>query len=408
MRVWRLMLAFAPLVVPALAGEPAAKDPPKPITGPATPLSDMVLDVQRMQARMAKGDKEAYGEQRTRMKAIGAAIAAASPDAFKVKAERDAVVVYLLSGGQRRDIAKIMERGDFPGAERDLLRGAAGYASGRQKDAVALLPFDPRAESLRLGSQLAYAQSVLLTPQDARKSLELLDLARLLAPGTLIEEAALRREILLVGDLRDGDRVAFLARQYVERFGKSIYAGNFVQGLAVAVAKFDLCDNPADLAKFSALLELVEPEQARAFLLAVARASMLLGRLDVASLAARRVLKIAEPKSADAARAQLYDVISRFPAMAAGEADSAFAAIMPAKLSPADRDLFAAASFVEARLYDMPPLAAYADTWREASVAAARSPDQPQGALDDATATIRRAVAALAAGEAVAGQDAAP
>jgi len=407
-RSWRFLLAFAPLVLPAFAEEHAAKDapPPEPIAAPPTPLSDMMLDVQRLQARMAKGDKDAYTQSRAKMKEVGAAIASAATEAFKVKAERDAVVVYLLSGGQPRDIAKIVERGDFPEAERGMLRGAAGYTSGRQDEAEKLLPYDARAESLRLGSQLAYAQSVLLTPKDAAKSLELLDLARLLAPGTLIEEAAIRREVLLVGDLRQPERVAFLARQYVERFGASIFAGNFVTALSETVVRFDLCEKVEDLAKFQALLNVAQPEQSRAFLLSVARASLLLGRFEVASQAARSALKTAPPASPDAVRAHLYDLAARFPHMADGEAQAALASLPQDKLTPADRDILAAATYVDGRLYELPPLDAYAEAWREASVAAARSPDLPQEPADDATATIRRAAADIATAQAIRGKDA--
>ena len=408
MRLWLVLLALAPLVSPALAGEGQTKPAPTPIIGPPTPFSDMMLDVQRLQARMAKGDRSAYEEQRKKMRAIGAEIAAAGPEAFKVKAERDAVVVYLLSGGQPRDIAKILERADFPPAERHLLRGAAGYTGGRESEAEKLLPYDPKAESLRLGSQLAYAQSVLTTPTNPRKALDLLDLARLLAPGTLIEEAALRREILLVGDLRNPERVGFLARQYVERFGKSIYAGDFVHSLAAIAIRFDLCATLADLGKFSALLALAPPEQARAFLLAIARASVLLGRFDVAAKAAREAVKTAAPGSADEARGRLYDAISRFPNMAASDAKAAFAHIALDKLNPADRALIAAATWVDARRDDLPPLVDYEDAWREASVAAARSPDLPIGNLDPATATMRRAVSALSAGEAIGAKEPSP
>jgi chemotaxis protein MotC len=408
LRPWLVLLALAALACPALAGESASKPAPTPIVGPPTPFTDMMLDVQRLQARMAQGDRAAYDEQREKMRAIGAEIAAAGPQAFKVRAERDAVVVYLLSGGQPRDIAKIMERGDFPPAERDLLRGAAGYTGGREAEAEKLLPYDPRVESLRLGSQLAYAQSVLVTPTNPGKALDLLDLARLLAPGTLIEEAALRREILLVGDLRNPERVAFLARQYVERFGKSLYAGDFVHSLAAIAIRFDLCATLSDLGKFSALLALAAPEQGRAFLLAVSRASVLLGRFDVAAEAAREAAKTAAPGSADEARGRLYEIISRFPKMASSDAKAAFARVSLDKLTPTDRALYMAATWVDARRSDLPPLADYEEAWREASVAAARSPDLPLDTLDPITATIRRANAALAAGEAIGAKEAKP
>jgi chemotaxis protein MotC len=399
----RLALVALALSAPALGNEKKAP-PPTPIVGPPTPFSDMMLDVQRLQARMATGDKAAYGAQRARLRAIGEAIAAAKPEAFKVRAEREAVVDYLLSGGRPRDVAAIVEREDFPEAERDLLEGAVGYASGREADAQKLLSYDPRRESLRLGSQLAYAQSVLETSKDAKKALELLDLARLFAPGTLIEEAALRREILLVGDLREPDRVAFLARQYVERFGASLYAGDFVRGLAKATIRFDLAATLSDLAKFSSLLDLAPPEQARAFLLAISRASLIAGRFDVAARAAELALAKTSPGSADEAAAKLYALLPRFTTTPDGAGKEAFAAIAADKLSPADRRLLAAAQQVRDRLYDVPPLAVYADTWRESSVAAARSPDLPQNE-DSATLTIRRAVAALDEGDKVMAQE---
>ena len=404
------LVALALLASPAAAGEGEGHGapPPTPIVGPPTPLSDMMLDVQRLQARMAQGDKEAYAEQRAKLKAVGAAISEAGAEAFKTRIERDAVVVYLLSGGQPRDVAKIVERADFPGDEGELLRGAVGYALGRQSEAEKLIPFDANALSLRLGSQLAYAQSVLLTPKDAKKSLELLDLARLLTPGSLTEEAALRREILLVGDLRKPDRVAFLARQYVERFGKSIFAGNFVEGFAHTAVKYDLCPDLPSLDKFSALLELLTAEQRRAFLLAIAHASVLLGRFDVASQAARRSLTSATPGSGDEARARLYDVVSRFPHMEEEEQKVAFAAVDQTKLNAADRDLFAAAAALHERMYEPPPLAAHEDARREASVAAARSPDLNKTTPDPAAATIRRAAAALAAAEALVGKETPP
>ena len=52
------------------------------------------------------------------------------------------MIAYLLSGGQPRDVGKILERGDFPAGEQDLLRGAVGYVSGKQADAEAMLPYD--------------------------------------------------------------------------------------------------------------------------------------------------------------------------------------------------------------------------------------------------------------------------
>ena len=406
LRTTAVALAACVAVSVARAGEGESKAPPvTPITGPPTPISDLVMDVQRLQVRLALGDKAAYALSRDRIKEAGKAVAAAAPAAFKIPEERAAVVAYLLSGGQPRDVAGIVDRGDFPKEERDLLRGAVGYVGGRQAQAEALLPFDPTKVSLRLGGQLAFAQSVLTTAKDARKALELLDLARLLAPGTLVEEAALRREILLVGDLRETSRVAFLARQYVERYGRSLYAGDFVASLARTAIRFDLCATPADLLRFSALLRLTAPEQARNFLLAVARAALPQGRFEVAWAAAADALNTAPAGSPDELKARLYQLAARFPALSEVDAIAAFSALPADKLAREDRALFKAAVFTHAWLYETPQNAIYDDAYREARVAAARSPSLPPS-TDPVSATIGRATAAIAAAETLAARDA--
>jgi hypothetical protein len=149
----------------------------------------------------------------------------------------------------------------------------------------------------------------------------------------------------------------------------------------------------------------VTAEQRRAFLLTVSRASVVLGRFDVASQAARRALTTTAPGSSDEARAKLYDVVSRFPHMDEEEQIAAFAAVDQSKLIPADRDLLAAGAALHQRMYEAPPQDAFEDIWREAAVAAARSPDLAD-APDAAAATIRRAGAALAAGDVLVGKEA--
>ena len=63
---------------------------------------------------------------------------------------------------------------------------------------------------------------------NAKAAVELLDWARLLSPGGLVEEAALRREIALLAGAKDVARVAMLTRQYVTRFAASLYAADFL------------------------------------------------------------------------------------------------------------------------------------------------------------------------------------
>ncbi len=225
----------------------------------------MLFDLQSLQAQMASGDKAAYAKQPERNRVIGEAILAQSADDWKNKEEVEAAAAYLLGGGQPRVIQKLLESDVIPDGQTGLLRGALAYVIGRSLEAEALLvDIDPRSVSLRLSGQLAFAQAVLLTTRSPDRAIERLDLARLLAPGSLVEEAALRREILMTGDRHDGDRVIFLARQYATRFPHSIYADNFIQGLAATSVKYGLIDDLPDLQKFQEMLSLTPPASASA------------------------------------------------------------------------------------------------------------------------------------------------
>lgn len=338
-------------------------------------IADMMIELQRLQVQMAKGDRSAYSKSQDKLKAIGAAISAAPEDTWKEKMQTDAAVAYVLSGGQPRVIARLLESGWIPDSEDNLMRGALAYSAGREREAEGLLgDIDARKMSLRLAGQLAYAQSVLKTSRDPERALDLLDLARLLAPGSLVEEAALRREILLAGDRRESERVIFLARQYVERYGQSIYAQDFILGLANNSIRFRLIDQPADLDKFKSLMALATQEQRRGFLLSVARASIVMGRLDLAGPAAADGLAESPRGSSDEARGQMYVAASRISTESYENGVAELKAVDRPRLSPADQNLLAAISSAAAHLRDAPTDAALADANREMHTAAVRAP----------------------------------
>ena len=119
-------------------------------------------------------------------------------------------------------------------------------------------------------------------------AVDLLDWARLLAPGGLVEEAALRREIALLAEAKDMSRLAVLTRQYVTRFGASLYAADFLRDLASAVARLGLADDPANYKLISGALASLPPDGRRDFLLNLAKSGVVSGRFVAAASAATR------------------------------------------------------------------------------------------------------------------------
>ena len=207
----------------------------------------LVDDLRRIQVKVAQGDKAAYPAELNQLKTIGAAIATASPETWKSKREADSLVIYILSGGSLADVGPLLKGDALIESERSLARGALAYVTNHEADAIALLKeTDLTALDARLAGEVAFARSVLETKRDAKAAVDLLDWARLLAPGGLVEEAALRREIALLAEAKDMSRLAVLTRQYVTRFGASLYAADFLRDLAGAVARLGLADDPAN------------------------------------------------------------------------------------------------------------------------------------------------------------------
>jgi chemotaxis protein MotC len=236
---WRM---FALAAFAGLAPAAAFADTPK--------IADLVDELRAIQFKVAQGDKAAYPAELNQLKTIGAAIATASPETWKNKREVDSLVIYILSGGSLADVGPLLRGDAVLESERSLARGALAYVTSHEADAIPLLREpDLTALDARLAGEVAFARSVLETKRDAKAAVDLLDWARLLAPGGLVEEAALRREIALLAEAKDMSRLTVLTRQYVTRFGASLYAADFLRDLASAVGRLGLADDPADYTK---------------------------------------------------------------------------------------------------------------------------------------------------------------
>jgi chemotaxis protein MotC len=232
-RAWA-SAAFA-LVAPAAASAASAN------------FADMADELQRIQLQIAQGDKAAYAAQLNQLKIMGAAIAAAEPETWKDRRQADSLVIYILSGGSLADLAPLLKGDAVVESEWALARGALAYVTNHEAEAISLLgKEDLNALDARLSGEVAFARSVLETKRDAKAAVELLDWARLVAPGGLVEEAALRREIALLAEAKDVGRAAMLTRQYATRFAASLYAADFFRDLAAAIVRFGLADDPGD------------------------------------------------------------------------------------------------------------------------------------------------------------------
>ena len=268
------------LAWPAFALSAFAAFAPAAAFADSAKVSDLVDELRQMQAKVAQGDKAAYSAELNQLKTIGAAIATAGPETWKNKRDADSLVIYILSGGSLADVGPLLKGDAFIESERSLARGALAYVTNHEADAITLLKeTELTALDARLAGEVAFARSVLETKRDANAAVELLDWSRLLAPGGLVEEAALRREIALLAEAKDVTRLAMLTRQYVTRFSASLYAAEFLRDLAGAVVRLGLADDPVNYKLVANAVASLPPDGRRAFLLNLAKSGMVSGRL---------------------------------------------------------------------------------------------------------------------------------
>ena len=376
----RLALALGAFVV--LTPVAAVADPAK--------ISDLVDELQRMQTKVAQGDKAAYAAQLNQLKTIGAAIATASPDTWRNKREADSLVIYVLSGGSLADVAPLLKGDAIIESERSLARGALAYVTNHEADAIPLLrQTDLTTLDARLAGAVAFARSVLETKRNAKAAANLLDWSRLLAPGGLVEEAALRREIALLAEAKEVDRLAMLTRQYVTRFAASLYAADFLRDLADAVVRLGLADDPANYKLIASAVASLPADDRRAFLLNLARSGIVNARFAVAASAATEALESSKTDSLEAMRARLYLAAGRLFSDGYDAALADLRTVSESKLNRSDANLLSAARRVAMQLRAAPDVsvfntenaAALTDAGKEKPSGAALTIAQAQAAL---------------------------
>ncbi|MGY8707304.1 chemotaxis protein [Bradyrhizobium sp. 18BD] len=302
----RVLAESAP--TPASA-PPAAESAPAPASTSNEPY-ELVRGLQAVQDGIASGDTAAHASHIALIRQIGEKFLAADANVWSNPQNGQAVVIYLLSGGAPQVVRKLPR--DKINVDTRLFDGALAYVEGRQDEARELLKdVKPRTISSGLGGQVALVQGALFARSEASLAIERLDDARLLLPGTLVEEAALRREILLVGQAEDFDKFEFLTLAYIRHYRNSIYAGDFWQRFSSGLTQSSLALDERRFARIVTLLEQIDRASRLKLYLIIARSAMLHGRMTVTRLAGERALTLSADNSPERERAHLFRGVSR-------------------------------------------------------------------------------------------------
>lgn len=250
----------------------------------ATNLLEMVRELNRSQEQAVAGFQEAYDESQRRLAEIERVIPSIEAAAFNDEPTLRALAIYLLCGGRPNAVRKLFNAETLQAKSAPIVAGALAYAEGRKQEASQLLgPINARELPISLAGHLSLVQGGLLLNIDKKAAVNRLDWARLLTPGSLVEEAAIRRELSALHIMADQKRYLVLARRYSLNYSRSPFARNFLEEIRQATI-----DHALDLP--SQVLDEVETYflaagdvKALEWRLALVRLAVLSGHADVAA-----------------------------------------------------------------------------------------------------------------------------
>ena len=306
----------------------------------------MVRSLQLVQDRIASGDDAALPMQRKLLEMIDQRLRSADSHDFVDGRNYQAMLVYAMSGGNPATIDALLAKLHLDETNRALGVGILGYLHGDpQTSREALAVVDPLTQPPELGAFLALVKGSITAAEDPAAAQKMFDEARLLSPGTLVEEAALRRSIALGSETRDTAQFLFSCSQYVRRFLQSPYASQFAEAFVAGVVALH---TTIDLAAIEDIVAGMEPEQQKVIYLRLARRAAIEGIPALTEYASAKAdaVRIDGVVSGNDPRALLYSSLAAITSGTVDETIRKLKGIDRSRLSESDKQLLAAAEAI--------------------------------------------------------------
>ncbi len=293
--------AFGALIGSLLVSSVAAED-----AAAINPVEE-IRTLSRIQNGLTNGQTSGLRVQHIVIRSIGHKFLSAPPEIWSERKNADAAIRFLLSGGDP-SFARIGAVQDaLPETHRRLFAAALAFAEGgRTKARRLLVGVNPRSLPPMIAAHIALVTGILLSrhkPELARKYLE--D-ARLLGSGTLIEEAALRRQTSVSVAINKFDSFRGVADTYARHYRDSVYLGVFRERFAQNVLTVLDKGNKARIKWLIDHIKRYNKDEQVAYSTLIAREAVLRGRPEIVAALTELGLD-GKPASADmAAQLALY------------------------------------------------------------------------------------------------------
>jgi chemotaxis protein MotC len=319
----------------------------------SAPLYTLVRSLQYVQDSVVAGDFSAMDMQRFLLEQVDRKLREAQPEDFDDPRNVDAALIYAMSGGNPKTLDLIVARDRYGYFDEEITGIMRAYLNG-------LVPTTkkPMKEIVEeyldtsLGPYIALIAANVKAAAKDIKSVELFNLARLSSPGSLIEEAALRRSILIsINSDMVGQALKF-AHIYARRFSKSPYNVQFSQ-LIIEMIVQNL--EAIDEVIVDEIISYLPRDQQKRIYLRIARTGVVDGNSVMAKKALQKLHLFEDENAA------YYELLSNFYAnirdLSLGETRLAYDKIKAIKrrsLSPIDKPLYDAAVALAEQILELP------------------------------------------------------
>jgi len=380
----------APAAQPAAAAGVIAERPA--LTEVVRQPFHVVRTLAALQERVAQGDETAFALQTAVVQEIAQELKTFPLEVWSEPRNRQALIKYALSGGDPEMLRTVATQKFFPEAEQPLARAALAYAEGHRSVALRLLEkVDVFALPPSLAGHVALVKAIVVANTDLARVIRLSDEARLLSPGTLVEETALR--LAIEAAISQGNRAKFeaIALRYFRRFPRSPYLAAVIRPVAAAIAENGYSERPEGAKWVHSVVHYLDPNKLVQFYAALAEVGLRSTKLATTVNAARMVRKYARGGSPEYAWAQAYEGAALVASEDIGAGLKLLADAESAGVSAPVAELIAGARAIAGLIQappppPLPPPLMPAEAAAPEAAAKAPSPKQPASAPSDAKA----------------------
>jgi chemotaxis protein MotC len=335
LRLVSVIALCAALAVPDVARAESVSAPPYLL----------VRSLQTIQDKVISGDLQSLEIQRYLLNEIDRRLRTIDMAVFEDPRNVDAALIFAMSGGNPETLDILAERdveGNFDNRVTSILRR---YLSGRGSTATKQLKdVVPEYRNTRIGPYLGLIGANALMESETDTALEFFDWARVAAPGSIVEEAALRRSLAITSLKGDAKRALHYARRYARRYMSSPYASQFADiFVSLAIEQKQALPPP----EIKAVLSLVERKRQREIYLRLGRRAAIEGDKPLAEFATEEARRLSNAEdTGQLALVELYSGLVNVPTDGIEKVLRQLAEIPDLSLSPKDRFLRDAATVI--------------------------------------------------------------